>query len=150
MHHHPPEFGITALLEGKRWRDSIESHKPEAWRPSLKTAEQKGAGVGADHITTGSGIDTAVDDEKITVKDAGSGHGIPTGTHEEGAGWRGDKQIMQIDLGLDVVIRWAGKTSGHRLQHQRQGPAGMMTPQGHGHRRVDHARSTATALPWYK
>lgn len=127
---HTPELGVTILIKTQRRRLTIKGHQPQMRRCALQAPEQKGAAMGTDDVTTGPGLDTAIDHQEIPMKDAGSRHGIAAGPHEEGAGRRGDQQIMEIDLALDVVIGGAGESGRHRLQGQRQRPPGSMAPEG--------------------
>ena len=57
-----------------------------------------------DHDVTGLGDDTAVDDEKVAVEDAGVLHGLALRPDEKRGGGPADQMMVQIEFALDVIV----------------------------------------------
>ena len=130
----PPEERVVALAQGQRRVAGMGRLQPQATAVQHQALEREGPLQHRHHNAAGARLHAAIDDQQITVMDAGLHHRIAAHAQEEGAAGAGDQLLVEVDAGFDVVVGGAGETGGHTLASQGQQQADAALAQGPGER----------------
>ena len=104
----------------------------QAQPPAMARQALEGEGTaknGHDHLPR-SRVEAPIDHQKITVVDAGVGHGVAAHMQEKGAGGMPDELFIEVDPHIHIVLSGGWEPRGNTFTGQGQGESAALGLQG--------------------